>query len=215
MRSLLALILLALVSGHPARACTVPVSPQVFAIEHQFFGEIGQQALRFGCWGGQLVVDVEEEIQVKIALVTAFARTAEQRQIWQRGRLRSFRGETNDSDAQHLVLAERRGDGIEIEGRDGRIEAPATVVPDYPWREEIALQPLAFDLDTGELLHLSGSSAGLEELSFGGAPVVARKIAVRGDRVRDLWYDEVGLLKWQLEARGAVVTLTRQAYTPR
>jgi hypothetical protein len=214
-RFALGLVLCALACGSQAHSCTPPPSPQRFLIEHELFGEIGHHVIAFDCQGENLNVDVEEAIQVRVALVTAFARTARYHQIWREDRLERFQGHVEDDDGRSVVSARREQAEVVIEGPVGRIEAPGSVVPNYPWRESIAERPLAFDLESGELLHLFVSSAGFEELTSAGRQVLARKLAVRGDRVRELWFDDTGLLKWELRTHGALVTLTRQALTPR
>lgn len=211
----LALVLLALGCGNHAHACTAPLSPQRFLIEHEIFGEIGHHTIAFDCRGEALEVDVDESIEVRIALVTAFARTARYHEVWRDDRLQRFQAQIEDDRGRSLVSARHQGGVVMIDGPDGPIEAPETVVPNHPWRESIAVRPLAFDLRSGELLDLMVSSTGLEELTSGGRQVVARKLTVQGDRQRELWFDDSGLLKWQLRARGADVTLTRQALTPR
>ena len=214
-RLALTLALLVLGWSRATHACEPPISPQVFAIEHQVFGKIGHQTIRFGCQDGLLEVEAEEAIEVRIALVTAFTRSGRYHERWRDDRLMWFEGEVEDDQGRSLVSARHESGAVVILGPDGRIEAPETVVPNLPWSEWIAARSLAFDLQSGELLHLIISSAGVEELTFGDQRVIARKLAVRGDRPRELWFDDTGLLKWQLRTHGATVTLTRQALTPR
>lgn len=215
MRLLLVLALALSLAPRPAAACEVPPSPQFFEIVHQVLGTIGQREARFHCADGTLVVEIEETIEVSLAVVTAFERTASYRQRWQQDHLLAFTSEIASSEGASWVRARRLDDRVRIETAEGDVDMPPSVVPDQPWKQALATRPLAFDADTGEILHLRGSTQGFEPLDYAGRRVRAQKITVRGDRERDLWFDEVGLLKSRFSTRGARITIHRRPYTPR
>lgn len=215
MHLLLVLALAVALAPRPAAACDVPPSPQFFEIVHQVLGPIGQREARFSCDDGTLVVEIEETIEVSLAVVTAFARSASYRQRWRQDRLVRFSSEIASSEGASWVRAERLDGMVRIQTEEGQVEVAPSVVPDQPWSRTIATRPLAFDADTGEVLRLRGSTMGFEQLDYAGRQVRAQKIAVRGDRERDLWFDEVGLLKSRFSTRGARITIHRRPHTPR
>jgi len=203
------LALCMLLASGPVLACQAPPSPQVFEIEHEVWGDIGTHSIEFRCAGDELVVETTVRITVEVFLVTAFEREAGYREVWHERELIRFRGVTVDNGRPHAVSAWRDGTRVLIRGREGGVTAPAAVVPNHPWHPAVLRRGLAFDVSTGELLSLRAIPLGEETVQIGERRVAASKFVTLGDRRRELWYDEHGLLRWRLERRGAAITLSR------
>lgn len=204
------LALLALFAATPALACQAPPSPQVFEIEHELLGDIGTHAIEFRCAGDDLVVETTVRITVELFLATAFQREAGYREVWRDRDLIRFRGRTIDNGEVNAVSARRDGGHVLIRGHEGEIAAPGEVVPNHPWHAGVLRRKLAFDLSTGELLSLRAIPLGEDTVQIGERRVSAQKFVTFGDRRRELWYDEHGLLRWRLERQGASITLSRR-----
>lgn len=204
------LVLLVLMGADPALACEAPPSPQVFEIEHEFLGKIGTHTIEFRCAGDELVVATTVRITVELFFATAFEREAGYREVWRDRHLIRFRGRTIDNGRINAVSARRDGRRVLIRGQEGEIAAPAEIVPNHPWHPDVLRHKLAFDLSTGELLSLHAVPLGEDTVQIGGRRVTALKFVTLGDRRRELWYDEHGLLRWRLERRGAAITLSRR-----
>lgn len=204
------LALLVVFGAGPAVACKPPPSPQVFEIEHEFLGEIGTHSIEFRCAGDDLVVETTVRITVELFLVRAFEREAGYREVWRDRDLIRFRGRTVDNGRISAVSARRDGSRIMIRGHDGEVTAPAEIVPNHPWHPRVLRRKLAFDLSTGEVLSLHAVRLGEDTVQIGERRVAADKFVTFGDRRRELWYDEHGLLRWRLERRGAAITLSRR-----
>lgn len=202
--------LAALLGSGPAVACEAPASPQVFAIEHEVFGRIGRHVISFRCDGRALHVDTDVEIAVRILRVTAYRREARYHEVWDDGTLIRFDGRVADPDGERTVSARRDGRRVVIDGDSGRTEAPADVVPNHPWKPALLARMLAFDVNTGELIRQRTQSAGKETVDVGAGRVTAKKFVTSGDRERELWYDDQGLVRWRLQYAGAAITLSRQ-----
>jgi Family of unknown function (DUF6134) len=98
-----------------------------------------------------------------------------------------------------------------IDGRRGRILAPATIVSNHPWNHEVVGRTLLFDTQRGRLQQVRVAPAGVEAITVAGREVAARKYRMSGDLERELWYDEAGnWLQSRLEHDGARITLTRR-----
>lgn len=207
------LALLVLFAAGPALACEAPPSPQVFEIEHEFLGDIGTHTIEFRCAGDDLVVETTVRISVDLLLATAFEREAGYREVWRDHDLVRFRGRTIDNGEVTAVSAWRDGGQVLIRGHKGKLAAPAEIVPNHPWRPGVLRRRLAFDLSTGELLSLRATALGEDTVQLGERQVVAQKFVTFGDRERELWYDEHGLVKWRIERRGATITLSRRDLT--
>lgn len=197
--------------GVPARACESAPEPFTLQVVHGRFGDIGWHRVEFSCEHGTLVVETRLRIEVKILLATAYRREAEWREVWRDDQLIAFEGTTVDNGESYEVRARLEGDRMIIEGASGRIEVPATVVPDHPWNAKVIDRPLRFDVRDGYLLEVEARPAGEEMIAAGGREILAQKYVVSGDLQRELWYAEDGRwLRWQFERAGGKITLTRE-----
>jgi hypothetical protein len=112
------------------------------------------------------------------------------------------------------VRARADGDHTVINGRRGRIEAPASVVSNHPWNHQVIDRTLLFDTQRGRLQRVEVTFSGTEMITLAGRRVAAQKYLVTGDLKRDLWYDDAGnWLQSRLEHNGAKITLTRRSWS--
>lgn len=214
-RATLAVLALAAVMAGPsvpARACELAPEPFSLRVVHGQFGPIGRQSIAFSCEDGRLVVETRLRVEVKVLFATAYRREAQWREVWRGEQLIAFEGTTNDDGEIYEVEARLEDDRMIIEGRGGRIEAPAWVVPDQRWNARMIERPLLFDVRDGYLLEVEARSAGEEMLALGGREIPARKYVVSGDIERELWYARDGRwLQSRFERAGGTITLTRES----
>lgn len=211
--TLAALALAAVMAGPsvPARACEGAPDDMTVRVEHGQFGDIGWEALEFGCEDGALVVETRLRVEVKILLATAYRREAEWREVWRGEQLIAFEGTMIDDGETFEVKARLEDDRMIIEGSAGRIEAPASVVPDHPWNGKMIERPLLFDVRDGYLLEVEARPAGEEMVALEGREILAQKYVLSGDVERELWYDRDGrLLRSRFERAGGTITMTRE-----
>jgi hypothetical protein len=212
MRLLLPALAAILLGPGPAEACTHPPGAVEYVIKHETYGEVGRHDMTFSCAGDDLVVETRIEGEVKVLTVPIFERDARYREVWRGDRLLAFDSHYVDNGEVYEVKARADGEHTIIEGRRGRIEAPATIVSNDPWNFAVLDRPLLFDTQRGRLQHVRVTPAGEETITTaGGRKISARKFVMSGDLDRELWYDKDGnWLQSRLEYQGDKITLTRK-----
>jgi hypothetical protein len=207
----LACLLSVLAIVAPSHACDHPPGREVYKVEHERYGEIGQHVITFACRGEDLLVETEISGEVTLLSLPIYRLAGEYREVWRGDRLISFESKVNDNGERFAVSARAEGDRMRIDRRRGVIEAPASIVSDHPWNFAVLDRTLLFDARRGKLRHVKVEPAGEETLTIGGHEVAAKKYKMTGDLERVLWYGEDGAwLQSQLEYGGAKVLVTRQ-----
>lgn len=192
-------------------ACPHPPGEAAYAIRTGTQGEIGRHVIRFTCADDDLVVETEIEGEVTVLTIPVFKRHGSYREVWRGDRLIDFHSRIVDNGEAYEVSARAAGERTIIEGRQGRIVAPATVVSNHPWNHAVVDRRLLFDTREGKLQNVQVQPAGTERLIVAGREIETRKYHITGDLERDLWYDEDGnWVQSRLEHRGDEITLTRQ-----
>ena len=211
MRALLAALLLIPLGPPPAAGCSHPPGRAEYVIRHESFGDIGRHVITFACEGAQTIVEAQVTIEIDILKIPVFRRNAHYREVWQDDRLIAFDSQFDENGELYEVHAHADGDLMIIEGEDGRIEAPASVISNHPWNGAVVLRPLLFDTRTGRLQRVRVTPVGEDAIETGGHQVSARRYHVTGDLERELWYDSDGAwLQSRLTYRGKAITITRR-----
>jgi hypothetical protein len=210
-RALLATLLLIPFGPAPAASCPHPPGRVEYTIRHDTYGDIGRHVITFACDGARTIVEAEVAIEVDILRIPVFRRNAHYHEVWQDDRLIAFDSRFDENGDLFEVHARADGERMIIEGEDGSIEAPASVISNHPWNGAVVLRPLLFDTRTGRLQHVRVTPVGEDTIEIGGRPIAARRCHVDGDLERDLWYDRDGdWLQSRLAYHGSTITLTRQ-----
>ena len=105
---------------------------------------IGRHRLRFQQDGPRLAVDIAIELEVKLAFITVYRYRYRHtnRELWDDGRLIGFTSRTDENGTPHRVEARRAGDGLVVDGDQGRIDAPGDAIPSTYWhRRFLERQP--------------------------------------------------------------------------
>ena len=209
-RSWMALVLS--IAGYGvSHACTHPPERVEYAIHHETYGDVGRHVITFSCQNDDLVVDTKIEGEVRLLAIPLFKRAGTYHEVWRGDRLIAFDSRIVDNDEVYEVSARAAGDHTIIDGRRGRIEAPADIVSNHPWNYAVLERTLLFDTQRGRLQRVQVTPAGTETITASGRAIAARKYVVTGDLERELWYDDGGnWLQSRLEHDGAKITLTRQ-----
>ena len=194
-----------------SHACTHPPERVEYAIHHETYGDVGRHVITFSCQNDDLVVDTKIEGEVRLLAIPLFKRAGTYHEVWRGDRLIAFDSRIVDNDEVYEVSARAAGDHTTIDGRRGRIEAPADIVSNHPWNYAVLERTLLFDTQRGRLQRVQVTPAGTETITASGHAIAAQKYVVTGDLERELWYDDAGnWLQSRLEHDGAKITLTRQ-----
>lgn len=200
-----------LVLSADALALEVPASYR-YRIEHKIFGDIGWHHMSVRREQDTIVVEHTAELAVRIFGIKAFHRRTRFHEVWRQDRLVAFEGVVEDNGERFPVTARAEGDRLIVQGRAGRLEAPAETAPSEPSLESAVQRDWFFDGKTGELLRARVTRAGAEPLEIGHAVVEATRYEIAGDLDQHVWFDASGAwVQWRLWRQGAAITLLRIA----
>lgn len=152
--------------------------------------EIGYHVLSFVQDGERLTVDIDIELRVRFAFITAYRYEHHNREEWQGGALSGFQSRTNDNGTRHTVKAEREGDELIVRGSDGRTAAPGDMLPTTYWHRNFMHRNRWIDTQNGRIVASEVEAVGVEQIEAAGQTVEAERFAIRGDLDVDLWYHD-------------------------
>jgi hypothetical protein len=171
---------------------------------------LGHHRVAFRREAGDLHVEIDIDLEVKLAFVTVFRYRHTNHEVWRDGRLVSIETETNDDGETYWMRGRASDAGLAVEGSSGSFVAPADVMPTSYWNAQTVTKSRLLDTQRGRLVDVEIIPAGSETISVAGEPVEARRYAVSGDLELDLWYAADGeWAKIAFEARGAEVVYRR------
>ncbi len=172
--------------GTPAGASSGDLRFEVF----RDGSEIGYHVLSFAQDGDRLTVDIDIELRVRFAFITAYRYEHRNREEWDAGALIGFKSRTNDNGTRHAVEARREGDQLLIQGTDGRLTGPVSLLPTTYWHRNFMDRERWIDTQNGRIVESSVEAAGIETIESAGKMVDAQRFKVRGDLDVDLWYHD-------------------------
>ncbi|MEN3163570.1 DUF6134 family protein [Tistrella mobilis] len=151
---------------------------------------MGRHVLRFTPEAdGRLTVSVEIDLAVSFGPITVYRYTHRNTESWAGGRLVAIRTRTDDDGTAYAVDGRAEGDRFMVEGADGRVEAPADVIPTSYWHPETPARPRWLDTQRGRLLDVAVTDrGGVERPAPDGGSIAARAYDVTGDLTMTLWY---------------------------
>lgn len=197
-----------------ALAATVPPSGMIdFNVFRQGDSPMGYHRLRFSRDGDDLVMEKEIRLEVSLAFITAYRYQHTNREVWRDGRLIAIDTRTNDDGDRYEMTGRATDGGFAVESSaNGRVTAPATIIPTSYWNHAITGATQLLDTQRGLIMDVVMGDLGPNPPP-GGFPVPARHHRINiltnrpGSTERiDLWYDEaeawVGLA---FEAKGQTI----------
>jgi hypothetical protein len=206
LRTLIATFLLA--AAWPAGAATPGVPPEGrldFSVRKSG-AEIGHHRVRFSEKGGDLIVDIEANLRVRVAFVTVYRYAQRTRETWRDGALIALESDIDDNGQPFRLRVERRDGKLFVDGHEEKHSLPLETFPITYWRPEMMRQSLAFDQQWGSLAELAVEPRGVERRRVRGAEVEARRYNMKGTEIRfgkrqakpwldvDAWYSPEGKL---------------------
>ncbi len=175
---------------------------------------LGHHRVGFRREAGDLHVEIDIQLEVKLAFLTVFRYRHSNREVWRDGRLVAINTETDDDGESYWLQGRATAEGFEVEGSSGRFVAPADVMPTSYWNAETVTRQRLLDTQRGRLLDVEIEPTGSEIVVVAGRTVDAQRYAMSGDLELDLWYAPDGeWAKIAFEARGAEVVYAREGAT--
>ncbi len=190
----------------PALGAAIPPSGAIVFDVRRGSSQIGTHRIAFRREGSRLAVDISIDLVVTIALIPVFRYTHRNREVWQEGRLIAIDTRTDDDGTPFRVTGRAGPGGFTVDGNEGRIAAPADIIPTSYWNAATVERSQLLDTQKGRLLTVANRMVNREALTLGGRNVPARHYRMTGDLEVDTWYSEPGQwVKLAFSARGAEV----------
>ena len=195
-----------------ARAAAIPPAQRMPFSVRRGDDFIGEHVVSFRRDGNRVEVSVAAAFQVKIAFITAWRYTHQNREVWEDGRLISVDSTTDDDGTARRVTARATAAGLEVDGRDGRFTVPADTVSTSWWNAEVVNRSEVLDTQNGVMRAYDVAAGPLETVTAAGRPVRARGYTLSGDFDLRIWYSEQDQwVKMRFDARGEPVHYRLQA----
>ncbi len=155
--------------------------------------QIGTHVIAIDQKGDSTKVDIATNVAVKIAFVTAYRFTHEGHETWQAQALTALTSQTNDDGKKHQLAVRGEADRLAVhaDGHDTTAEAMGL---GSLWNARFLAQGRLLNTLDGSVMAVDIRDAGPETLQGPRGPLAAHHFVIRGDLVRDVWYDEKGLL---------------------
>lgn len=157
--------------------------------------EIGQHRLRFQRDGLDLIVDIDTDLQVRLAgILPVFRFQHEGREVWRNGRLISMDTRTNDDGTRDFVRGRAIGESFAIESAGKRALMKPDILPTSYWNRSLVEHRKLELLNSqdGRTLSVEIQPAGEELVEAAGMLVWAQRYLIRGDLDQEIWFDGDG-----------------------
>lgn len=163
--------------------------------------EIGQHRFTVNGAPDARSVRSEARFAVKLLFINAYRYAHLATEQWNGDCLTQIEAQTDDNGQALAVRGSKRGDQFEVNGPQGKANAPTCVMSFAYWNPRMLQQGKLLNAQTGELQPVQINALGQESLPVRGTPQTTQRYALRGDKLHiDLWYDAQG--DWvQLESR--------------
>ena len=189
----------------PAAASGIPPSGFMPFTARRSEGELGYHQVRFSRSGGQLTVDTEIMLRVRLGFITVFRYTHENREIWMDGRLMFMESRTDDDGDRFQVSARATDEGLRVTGSGGDYIAPAGTIPGSYWNIDMLDRPEVLHTQRGELTPIDTRFLGRQTISAGPRRIAARHHRIIGPTLEiDVWYSDADQwVKLAVDIRGS------------
>jgi Family of unknown function (DUF6134) len=178
-----------------------------FSVLYKGF-RIGSHTLSCVSAPGETRVRTEIHLEVKLALLTAYAFSHRSEEIWRAGRLLSLTGDTMDHGERFHVEGSATPQGFCVVSRSGSLIAPAaTLTSNSIWTPAMLEQSTVVDAQRGGIIGISAGKAADEPITIAGGRVQATRYAlVTPYYAGSVWYDKANLwVRGEFERDGSNV----------
>lgn len=199
-----------LIAGAPRESigANIPADRELYFTATRDGSPFGFHRARFTENGDELIVETDIELKVNLGFITFFRYRHTNREVWYGGQLIQLDSQTYDNGNEiSLRLRESENGTLMVENNSGEvIEAPAGIIPTSYWNKAITEQDLILNTQNGELLEVTVTPMGTEEITARGEIIEASRYLLSGSLDLELWYDADGTwVKSRFDARGASV----------
>jgi Family of unknown function (DUF6134) len=185
----------ALGMGWCALAVPAAASEQTYtySVLHPVFGDIGIFTDRIDRSGGQLRIDTQMHVAVRLLGVVAYREEAQGSELMQGNQLISIEN-VGDIDGQPLsVHGQISGGKFVVRSRAGTVMAPLNVLPSDPWLVRLSNQGKVVSTRTGQVVDVTVTGGEPATVEIQGASLHTHHYIVNGDKRQEIWMADNGV----------------------
>lgn len=177
---------------------------------------IGTLKITFARDGRRLIATSDYSIKVKLLAIVLYRYDKRMTETYEDGRLVGYETDIDDNGAKSQVRIARDGDTLSIVHPKGKLTAPVGIYPSTYWPPATPGLARMIDSSDGILLAVKTAQTAIEDLAIDGRKVKAKRYAMTGDLVRDLWYaaDTGEWLKLKMKASDNSTIEIERDWTP-
>ncbi len=157
--------------------------------------KIGAHTITYSSETGEMRVDTEIHLLVKVAFFTVFAFRHRSVETWRDGQLMSLESETFEHGETLYVEGASTPDGFRVVSKAGPFIAPAaTLTSNSLWTPAVLAQETVVDAQHGGIVGVSARRVADEDILIGNRLVrAARYTFINPYLAGSIWYDEESL----------------------
>ena len=142
---------------------------------------------------GDLMVESNSNIRVKVLFIVAFRMTYEATSVWRDNQLVELSAFTDNNGDERYVEAAWDGTLFQVDGPRGRQLADAPLIPSHHWNVGVTQVDRVLNTLNGQLAEVELLRQGIEKVETPFGTVDAEKFEYTGDlRKTWVWYDADG-----------------------
>jgi hypothetical protein len=156
--------------------------------------QIGTHTVEINRGPREITVNSATELTVKVLFVTAYHLQQTGSERWVNGKLVAFASETDDNGTHHKLSVALKPAGLEVEADGKTSTVDKNLIPATLWNPEMMKRTSVLDPQDGQVVPITVTDVGAEELAFDARTIKARHYSIKGKFTQDVWYDERGRL---------------------
>jgi hypothetical protein len=152
--------------------------------------QIGTQTIDINRSGPETTVKLSTELEVKVLFVTAYRLQQTSFEKWVEGRLVSLKSSTNKNGTRRDVSVTETPAGLQVSVDGKPAQTIRDIMPASLWNAEVLRRSQLLDTQEGEIVPLSVTDNGFEQVTVKSRPVKARHYTLKSRMDREVWYDD-------------------------
>ena len=172
---------------------------------------IGEHEILFSENNGNLIIETNIDIEVKILFIKAYEFFHKSKEIWKDGSFIKIDGYSDfEDEREYFILGEVKDDFLFASGMDGELKLDQNIIPSNFWNIDVMYQDEIFDTQKGIVRKLSVKDVGNEIILINNKKIDCTKFilnATRHPKDKDLfpeytlWYSKnKELMKFQFKS---------------
>ena len=144
---------------------------------------IGTHEILFSENNGNLSIETNIDIEVKIFFVTAYTFTHQSKEIWQGGDFVKINGYSNFEDKRRYLIEGEVKDGfLFASGMDGELKLDKNLIPSNYWNNDVMYQNEIFDTQKGIVRKLNVKEIGVEKITINNTEIDCTKFILNATK---------------------------------